>query len=521
MQPKTIRREKGTPSAPDRDQAALADTASELPSPTVVRRDSPDAPRPSRGIPVEPVTPREPHMRMHTDDLMALVDMDPREIAALMNESIRANKIEEGTRVTGRITRVGRDDVYVDLGGKSEGQVDRLELPNAKVGDEITAYILENGEDGIILSLKLSGNAASEHLEQAKTSGVPVEGKVMSRNAGGFEVRVGGARAFCPASQMSRLPDVDPDTYVGQTLSFRVLETGDKIVVSRRAIQEEEAKAKAEILWQKIAPGDEFRGIVRNVLPFGAFVDIGGLEGLVPRREMSWGSGDASGTLRPGQAVEVRVLEADLENRKLTLSARSADDDPWNAVGSEFHAGGIYKGKVVKLETFGAFVELAPGLQGLAHASRLRDVNIAAGDQIDFRLISVDHERKRLELAPAVTGEVAEDRPAEPAAQVVNGTVMEVLANGVAVRLADGRTGWLGAREVDLPAGTVLTQRFRKGKAITARVLSTSGERVDLTTRMEDEDKNWRSQMRAQGPASKTGALGTFADLLQGFKAKK
>lgn len=520
MQPKTIRRDRrgeptGTP-----EKAPDVRAASEAASPTVVRRDSPDAPRPSRGIPTEPVTPREPHTRLETGDLMALVDMDPREIAALMNESIRANQVEEGARVTGRITRVGRDDVYVDLGGKSEGQIDRQELPDAKAGDEITAYILENGEDGIILSLKLSGNAASEHLEQAKTSGVPVEGKVMSRNAGGFEVRVGGARAFCPASQMSRLPDVDPDTYVGQTLSFRVLETGDKIVVSRRAIQEEEAKAKAEILWQKIAPGDEFRGIVRNVLPFGAFVDIGGLEGLVPRREMSWAGGDGS-ALRPGQAVEVRVLEADLENRKLTLSARSADDDPWNAVGSEFHAGGIYKGKVVKLETFGAFVELAPGLQGLAHSSRLRDVNLAAGDQVDFRLVSIDHERKRLELAPAVTGEVAEDRPAEPAAQVVQGTVMDVLANGVAVRLADGRTGWLAAREVDLPAGTVLTQRFRKGKAITARVLSTNGERVDLTTRMEDEDKNWRSQMRQQGPASQSGALGTFADLLKGFKPKK
>ncbi len=509
MHPKTTRRRREPAGAPAPVAPAAATPATE--AVTAWRATARPAPAPA---------PRENPNRLDPDDLLALTQMDPAELAALMNASVASARLNPGDRVTGRVTRVGRDDLFVDLGGKSEGQLDRAELPEAAVGSEITAYVLAIDEMGIQLSVRLSGGAAAEHLEQARASGVPVEGKVVSRNTGGFEVRVGGARAFCPASQMSRLPEVDPDAFVGQTLSFRVIETGDKTVVSRRVLQEEEAKAKAEALWARLEVGQEYRGTVRNVMAFGAFVDIGGAEGLVPRREISWASNaDPTSVLRPGQAIEVRVLDADRATRKLTLSARSVDDDPWNEVGVAFAAGATYPGTVVKLEAFGAFVQLAPGLQGLTHASKLAGTSWKVGDAVQVRLVSIDSERRRLELAPSVEGAEATPGAAATPTAPVQGTVTEVLGNGVVVRLADGRTGWLAANQVDLPAGTVLNQRFRAGRAITARILQDQGNRVDLTLRSDDEDADWRGALRQQQPAARsTGNLGTFADLLQGLR---
>nr|MBA2322202.1 S1 RNA-binding domain-containing protein [Deltaproteobacteria bacterium] len=453
-----------------------------------------------------------PQPRLDGDALLALASMSREDLDSAMKGALVATRIEPGSRVTGRVTRVGRDDVFVDLGGKSEGQIERSELPDAAPGDEISAFVLDVDENGIQLSMKLSGGAAAEHLEQAKLTGVPIEGKVASRNAGGYEVRIGSTRAFCPSSHISRLREVDPDAYIGQTLQFRVLETGDKIVVSRRVLQDAEAEIKAGELWGRIDVGQEHRGVVRNVLNFGAFVDVGGIEGLVPRREISWaGNADPTTVLRPGQAVEVRVLEIDRENRKLTLSARSLEDDPWHSVGTEFLPGSTYKGKVVKLETFGAFVELAPGLTGLAHASRLHGATWTVGEDVEVTVMGLDNERRRIELAPA-----GSPGAPEPAATEVRGTITDVMANGVSVRLEDGRTGWLSAREVDLPSGTVLAQRYRQGRSITARVLAMNGARVDLTVRSDDEEKNWRSELRQSNqpvPPAKSG-FGTFGELL-------
>ena len=500
FRPKTVRRR---PSAVTDETPPVAPEAVPVAVPEVPARKA-VAPAPP---PVE--------TKLDPNDLLALASMSREELDSAMRQSLTAARIEPGTKVTGKITRIGRDEVFVDLGGKSEGQVERSELPNAAVGDAISAFVLESDENGVTLSLRLSGGAASEHLETARETGVPVEGKVTARNAGGYEVRIGNTRAFCPASHISRLREVDPDAYIGQTFAFRVLETGDKVVVSRRVLQDAEAEVKAVELWGRLEVGQEYRGVVKNVLNFGAFVDIGGVEGLVPRREISWaGNADPTTVLRPGQAVEVHVLELDRESRKVTLSARSLEDDPWNAMGTEFVIGASYRGKVARLEAFGAFIELAPGLTGLVHASRLAGVGWAQGDDVEITVLGIDGERRRIELTPAG----AADAPA-PAATEVRGTITEVMANGVSVRLEDGRTGWLSAREVDLPAGTVLAQRYRKGRPSTAKVLSISGARVDLTARSDEEEKNWRSELRqAQPAASPRAGFGTFADLLNAAK---
>lgn len=461
-----------------------------------------------------PPTSEAPAGRLDLSDLEALAQMSPDELASLMEGSSGGVRLEPGAKVEGTVTRVGHDTVFVDLGGKSEGLLDRSELPDASAGDSVEAFVVRAGENGTILTVKLTGQAAAEHLAEAAESGLPVEGRVEGRNPGGFNVKVGPVRAFCPASQMTTLRGVDPDGFIGQVLEFRVLEAGDRVVLSRRALQEEEAARKAEILWKTLAVDQQHRGTVTSVQPFGFFVDIGGVEGLVPRSEIGWGhTDDPHQAVRVGQAVEVAVIRADREQRKLTLSAKALEDDPWNAVGSGFVEGGVYGGKVTNTADFGAFVQLAPGLEGLVHVSKLPGGLPEKGSSIDVRLLQIDHERRRLSLAPVEAG--AESIVA--GATELSGTVVEVKPGGVVVQLEDGRSGWLPAGEVDLPAGTVLAQRFRRGRTITARVTADDPRRVTLSMREDarEAQRSWRVHQAQQGSG---GGFGTLGELLGGLK---
>ncbi len=467
--------------------------------------------------PVDPAVGEVGAGKLDLADLELLASMNPDELAAFMEGSSRGVALEPGTKVTGTITRVGSDTVFVDLGGKSEGQLERGDLENPEVtpGDEVTAFVVRADDGAVLLTTKLTGAAAAEHLADAQAAGLPVEGRVESRNKGGFTVRVGPVRAFVPASQMSRQQGVDPDSFVGQTFQFEVVETGDRVVLSRRALQEREAEAKADALWPTLEEGQPHRGLVTSVQPFGFFVDIGGVDGLVPRSEIGWGRiDDPRQAVKAGQAVEVVVLQVDRVARKLTLSAKALEDDPWSAVGTEFVGGGVYAGTVVNTTEFGVFVQLTPGLEGLVHVSRLGAARPAKGDALDVRLLEVDHERRRLSLAPVLDG-----AQAASSGQEVTGSVVEVLHNGVVLQLADGRSGFLPGAEVELPPGTVLAQRFRKGREVTARVLSEEGSRVTLSLREDpsESERGWR-QHQAESPSS---GFGTLGDLLGGLKLPK
>jgi len=455
--------------------------------------------------------------RLDLSDLEALAQMRPEDLAAMMEDAAPTRQLEPGSKVTGNVTRVGHDTVFVDVGGKSEGQLDRGELPNAAPGDAIVAFIVSAGEIGVSLTLKLTGDAAAEHLAEAAASGVPVEGRVESRNSGGYTVRVGPVRAFCPGSQISLRQGIDPDSFVGQEFTFKVLEAGERVVLSRRALQEAEAEVKAVALWQTLAEGQSHRGVVCGVQNFGFFVDIGGVDGLVPKTEITWGhTDDPREVVSIGQAVEVVVLSADPATRRLTLSAKALEDDPWSHVGTLFNEGGVYAGKVRNNAAFGTFVELAPGLEGLIHISKLAAGAPARDESIQVRLLQIDRERRRLALAPVVDGaEVGEDAVEAH----LTGVVAEIMRNGVVVQLDDGRTGWLPDTEVQLPPGTVLSQRFRRGGRITARVARDDPKRVALS--MKEDASAARRSWQAHQTTRTTAGFGTLGDLLGGLKVKK
>jgi small subunit ribosomal protein S1 len=435
------------------------------------------------------------------------MDMDA--LAALMDGSI-ANAAKIGDRVQGIITKRGKERCLVDCGAKSEAVIETLQIGEAQVGDTIDAYVISNHDGELFLSTAASGEAADRILADAMENGTPMEGTVTGRNAGGFDVRLGDMRAFCPVSQIDRAAAADLDTYIGQTLSFLVMESkGKDVVVSRRKLLDKLRSEGFDAFWASVNVGDSFEGTVTNIQAFGVFVDIGGAEGMVHRSELGYGNSDPS-SLNRGDKLTVRILELREETGKISLSAKDPANSPWKqAVGSTFKEGGTYTGVVQGVEAYGAFVELSPGLQGLLHSSRTGGTMPKKGDSIEVRLDRIDHERQRLELSNPNHTAAASSTVIE--GEEVEGTVEDVLKNGVVVKLTDGRTGWWPERNAALAAGTVLAQRFRRGRAVKAKVVEQQpdGRRVVLTQKTEAGNSNWRGQKQATA-----GGFGTLGDLL-------
>ncbi|MCB9664190.1 MAG: S1 RNA-binding domain-containing protein [Alphaproteobacteria bacterium] len=414
---------------------------------------------------------------------------------------------EPGTQVQGAVVRITADGVHVDLGGRASGWIARREVPEARVGDVISAFVLDVEDGAVTLSRRLTGDAAAVHLAEAAEHGLPVEGLVASRHGGGYAVRVGPLRAFCPQSQIARIPLADPDAVIGQTLTFKVLQGGDDVVLSRRALEEAELEPRRAARLASIAEGQVVEAVVTGVQPWGAFLDVDGVELRMPAREATWEEvSDLTTRLDRGARLQVRVVAIEPDGGRITVSARDPALDPWATAASRLPVGRVLPGRVVSCTDFGAFVEVAPGLQGLVHRSRVAALP-PEGTTLEVRVLSVDEERRRLELAPG------DFDPAQQAANgvgvEVEGEVVEVGDRGVAVHLADGRRAWLPAGEVELTPGTLLSQRFRVGHAITARVIRADPGKVVLSTRPADEEGAWRDALRQQGSAG----MGTLGDL--------
>lgn len=396
----TIRRPRAD--APIADPASTEDPAGPALPPVVTafRQSEP------RAIADPPPSAPEPHLTLDGTALLAELDaLGSGGLDALLRGQ-SARRVAAGDRVEGTVARVTSDTVFVDIGAKSEAILERAELdgPVPVVGEPLVAFVLSTGERGIRLARRLSGHAGLDMLQDAREAEIPVEGRVESRNAGGFVVRVSGTAAFCPASQIDRVPDSDPDHYLGLTALFLVTDIrGKDVVVSRRAVLDRDAEANAARLWETLAPGDALDGQVSATKEYGVFVDVGGLVGLVHKSELGWDP-EALPPAR-GDRVRVRVVEVDREARKLSLSLRDSAVGPWSRVGTDFLEGGVYPGKITRLVPYGAFVSIAPGLEGLVHISNLAERRVdqpaqavRSGQDVMVRILGVDHERQRLDL---------------------------------------------------------------------------------------------------------------------------
>lgn len=363
------------------------------------------------------------------------------EILAEFEHDAPKKKREEptvGGKVSGKILSIGEEWVFVDVGAKSEGRIAAAELKDAegnltvKEGDALEATITgTDPESGALLLKRKAGGKGkrtevSAEIKQAFESGLPVDGMVTGLNKGGAEVQVYGMRAFCPLSQLDLRYVEDPQRFVGQKLQFKIsrLEEGNRggrgpnIVLSRRALLEDEQQTKASETREKLQVGATLTGKITSLTTYGAFVDLGGIEGMLHVSEIGHSrTAHPQDVFQVGQEVEVQVIKIEKgkdEKRpeRISLSRRALEKDPWRDAVSRFPEGTETTGKVARTETFGAFVELAPGLEGLVHISEIgggRRLNhakeaVQPGQEVQVRVLGVDTARRRISLSMSAVG---------------------------------------------------------------------------------------------------------------------
>jgi small subunit ribosomal protein S1 len=343
---------------------------------------------------------------------------DQEDFAAMFEASVKARRFERGQTIEGIIVGFGPKVAFVDVGGKGEAEIDIEELKDAdgdvevSIGDRLTAVVVATS-GGILLSRRGVRNAATQReLEDAYRAGLAVEGKVEKAVKGGYEVRVARERAFCPLSQIDVARTADPAVHEGQHYTFRIIEYkngGRDVVLSRRKHLEEEQRASADAIRKSLVPGAVVRGRVASVLDFGAFVDLGaGIQGLLHVSEMSWSRNTTPGAIvAVGDQITVKVLRVDEATGKISLGLKQLQDDPWATVPARYEVGQVRSGRVTRVVEFGAFVELEPGVEALAHASSFPPAprpggwakSIAVGLTGAFEILTIDPAQKRIGIA--------------------------------------------------------------------------------------------------------------------------
>ena len=467
------------------------------------------------------------------------------DFASLLAHEDTGPTSSEGQIVKGRVVQISDDSVFVDIQEKGEAIIARAELEddqgNLEVGidDEVEATVVST--DGEIrLSRKLlKGMKARALLENAVANKLPVEGKVTGVIKGGYEVAVAGVRAFCPFSQIDMRRVESSDIYLNQVLEFRVTRYGDNgrnIVLSRRQLLEDQARRAAEEMRQKITPGAVLPGTVSSLTDFGAFVDLGGIQGLVHVSELSH-----SRTIKPadllqvGQSVSVKVLKVDTKDgkEKISLSMKALEGDPWAAATTELRERQIVKGRIVRAMDFGVFVELLPGVDGLLHMSevprsqqgQIKDA-AAAQEELAVMVLGIDPGKKRISLALAPEGAAPGEQVDSTLAigSVVSGTVDRVEPFGVFVRIGPGQVGLVPNAEMGTQRGADHRKDFGEGTEMKVVVLGIedNGKRIRLSrSKALAQEERAETQAYLKGATPQGRGFGvTLGDLLAQSRRK-
>jgi small subunit ribosomal protein S1 len=504
----------------------------------------PDRPRPD-STPIDP--------RVKSPDPVSEGQED---FARMLEESFAPKFHQEGETVEGTIVAIGPEVAFVDVGGKGEATIDIAELADpdndvkVQVGDTVRAVIVSTA-GGLKLSHKLARGAATrQRLNEAFQSALPVEGRVEKAIKGGYEVRVGGQRAFCPISQIDTAFTADPAIHVGKAYTFRIIECkedGKQLVVSRRALLRDEEAESAQEIRRAVVPGAVLPGRVVSVLAYGAFVDLGGgVQGLLHVSEMGWSRVEnPTEVVRPGDTITVKVLRVEAEGGKISLGLKQLQADPWSTLAEKYKVGQTLTGKVTRIADFGVFVELEPGVEALAHVSAFAPTGkrdgwktaVPPGASVAVEILSLDPERKRIGVAVleagGVTAEGARDagsaassaapRPRDRVEIVIGarltGKVERHERFGVFVFLAPGRTGLIHLSETGVDRESDLRKAFPLGSEIEVIVLEVDPafRRIQLSRKAvleAGEKREVREYAEHQQQAQPEG-FGSLADKLR------
>jgi small subunit ribosomal protein S1 len=459
------------------------------------------------------------------------------DFAAMFEASVKAKRIEKGQTIEGRVVAIGLEVAFVDVGGKGEATIAIDELKDdegrleVSVGDRLRAVVVSTAGE-LVLSRTLARRAATDRqVEDAFQSGLPVEGRVERAVKGGYEVRIGRQRAFCPMSQIDTLR-TDPATHEGRVYTFRIVEYkegGRNLVVSRRALLEEEQRAGAAEVRASLVPGAVLTGRVASVREFGAFVDLGGgVQGLLHVSEMGWSRvADPSQVVKPGDEITVKVLRVEDGTQKISLGLKQLTADPWSSVQETYEVGQVRTGRVTRVADFGAFVELEPGVEALAHASTFPPTRgsrgwsseVAPGMMTPVEILSIDAEKKRIGIAlvPEGSSRAAGAVPAPTeivAGARLTGKVERHERFGVFVFLAPGRTGLMPLSETGVAREADLARTFPVGSDLEVIVLEVdpAGRRIRLSAkavqdaREADEVREYADRQDAV-PGERFGSL--------------
>jgi small subunit ribosomal protein S1 len=465
------------------------------------------------------------------------------DFAAMFEASIKAKRFEKGQTLEGTIVAIGAEVAFVDVGGKGEATIEIDELKDADgrlevaIGDHIQAVLVSTA-GGLTLSRKLARGAATQRqLEDAFHSGLPVEGKVERAVKGGYEVSIARQRAFCPASQIDTLR-ADPSVHEGRVHEFRIIEYkegGKNLVVSRRALLEEEQRASAAEIRRTIAAGAVMTGRVTSVREFGAFVDLGGgVQGLLHVSEMGWSRvSDTSQVVQPGDEITVKVLRVDDDKQKISLGLKQLTADPWSRVHETYEPGQVRTGRVTRVADFGAFVELEPGVEALAHASTFAPTGrsdgwssgMAPGMTGAFEILSIDLEKKRIGVALVPEGSARAGGTAPAPLEIVPGARLTGKVErhekfGVFVFLAPGRTGLIPLSETGVARDADVSSTFPVGADVQVVVLDVdpTGRRIRLSVKavLDAHEAEEVREYTERGDAAPADGFGSLADKLRG-----
>ena len=465
------------------------------------------------------------------------------DFAALFEASIKAKRFEKGQTIEGRIVAIGPEVAFVDVGGKGEATIEVEELKDADgdidvaVGDRIQAMVVSTS-GGLTLSRRLARGAATDRqLEDAFRAGLPVEGKVERAVKGGFEVRIGRARAFCPISQMDtpRAPSVPHE---GHVYEFRIIEYKDEgrnLVVSRRALIEERDKERAAEVRRSIVAGAVVTGRVASVRDFGVFVDLGGgVQGLLHVSEIGWSRvDDPSQMFTPGDEITVKVLNVDEQKQKISLGLKQLTDDPWMTAAERYAVGQVHQARVTRVAEFGAFVELEPGVEALAHASTFPPTGrsdawtkqVPPGSTAAFEILSIDPVKKRIGVALVPEGSTRAAGAIRSQAEIVPGARLSGKIErhekfGVFVFLGPGRTGLIPLSETGVAKDADVARALPVGADVDVIVLEVdpTGRRIRLSAKAVADAKEAAEvrEYSERADAAPAEGFGSLADKLRG-----
>jgi len=423
------------------------------------------------------------------------------EFEAALQQGIEVENLRVGDVVQGTIVEIHGDIVLVDVGGKAEAVLQREELDQPGTGDPVEVVVTAVGEQIEVSHRMALEQKLKDQLADAVESGEAVQGKVSGRRKGGFDVILAGVRGFCPMSQISDQRGEDLDSHLGQVYDFKVLEyepDNHKLVVSRAALLRAEKEKLRKQVWESLEEGALVTGAVHSLADFGAFIDLGGVDGLVHVTEISHQRVQKpSDVLSLGQEVEAKVIGLDRDKQRISLSIKATQEDPWSQFLEETKVGAAFQGQVVRKVPFGLFIQMAPGIDGLLHVSQFQPgVDLSAfevGTEVDGWVKEINPDDRRISLTQRRLPdhdpwERIEMRYQE--GQTVDGTVERGVDFGVFVELEPGVTALVPISETGLERGADPREAFKAGEKVMAKVISVDGnrQRISLSVRAQKKD---------------------------------